>query len=89
MVRCNSAAMILTLHVTSAAVTSAADIIAGTPPWQYKFATAEMMVLPHAIVSASHSQHSEHSYSIWHSKHSYIIWHLCEPQGNSDCISSS
>lgn len=72
MVRCNSAAMILTLYVTSVAVTNAADIIAGTPPWQYKFATAEMMLLPHAIVCAKHS------------KHSYSIWHLCEPQGDLD-----
>ena len=30
---------------------NAADIIAGTPPWQYRFATDEMMQLPSAIVS--------------------------------------
>ena len=27
----------------------AKDIIVGTPPWQYKFATDEMLQLPHAV----------------------------------------
>lgn len=31
----------------------AKDIIVGTPPWQYKFATESMMVLPHAVDMSS------------------------------------